>query len=102
MLTCTKCRTEIDADHLHDGEPCVSAFCNGLMHDANFSELEDILIDRYGVTLLEADAITIGWAADRIPHTELAKSQLSAANQHRHLHGKTLCYLPWGHRLFGK
>jgi len=100
VLECHKCGETVESRTLYDGEPCVRAFCNGIMHAPDASEIESILQDVYGVDLLNAPPVVVTWAAERIVNTDVAIQQLKDANQIRNRQGRPTVIPMYGSRLF--
>ena len=62
-----------------------------------------ILVDRYGVSGLAADAVTIEWAVDHAlkTHAPVAvKTALKRLNNKRESLGRMPAFMPYGHPLF--
>lgn len=62
--------------------------------------LSDILNARYGVTIHNAPAYAIVWAAEQIEDTAQAKKELKKANRMREIFGRPCMYPEFGSRLF--
>lgn len=70
-------------------------------HDVDDEDMIDsILRNLYGVNLLDADSITVLWAAEMIENTVRAKQELYIANAIRKRYGLAPAVPEYGSRLF--